>query len=293
MKIKIATTTDTGKVRANNEDALIVCPDLSQQNWSQDKVSSYVPLSQYGSVLVVADGMGGANAGDVASRIAIDTIKDSFTIENVERILAGDKIYEFLSETIEKADDAINMRICEDPDTYGMGTTIVVCWIINGVAHIAWCGDSRCYVYNPFSGMVQLTKDHSLVQEMVDRGEITEVEAFAHPDNNIITRGLGDVNSQSTPDIVSHPLKPNDMILLCSDGLCGFITNKEIENVLSENSKDITKCSDLLLKLALDAGGYDNICIVLASIICDDSTALCVPTTLQKILIRMKRLFKF
>lgn len=292
MKIKIVATTDTGKERTNNEDAFILCPDLLQQDWAQNGTPSYIPCSKYGSLLVVADGMGGANAGEVASAIATKSIRSSFSKAHIEESLNSNDIDGLIQKSIKNADEAINKRIWEDPDTSGMGTTIVVCWIIDNVAHIGWCGDSRCYVFNPFSGIKQLTKDHSLVQELVDKGEISEKEAFTHPDNNVITRGLGDVDSQSTPEIINYSLSPNDIVLLCSDGLCGYCTNRSIEKLLGRNSVDIMKCRDELMRLALDAGGFDNICIALASVINDNQSVPNLPTITQKFWIYIKRLLK-
>ena len=289
MKIKIVAVTDIGKERTNNEDAYIICPDLSQQEWSHSETSTYIPLDKYGSLMVVADGMGGANAGEVASSIAVKSVRQSFSKKNVEHAIKADDINGLLLSCVKDIDESINQKITEEPDTSGMGTTIVICWIIDGTAHIAWCGDSRCYVYNAFKGLELLTKDHSLVQELIDKGEITEKEAFNHPDNNIITRGLGDVDSLTQPDIVSYSINPNDIILLCSDGLCGYTSNKEIEQVLDANSIDIMKCRDELLKLTLDAGGYDNICISLASLINDNQSVPLVPTAIQKMIIKTKK----
>ena len=128
------------------------------------------------------------------------------------------------------------------------------------------------------------------VAAVLDKGEMTEKEAFTHPDNNIITRGLGDVDSTSRPDIVSYSIHPNDILLLCSDGLCGYNTNKEIERVLDKNSVDIIKCRDELLSLSLNAGGYDNICIALASLISNEQSAPSIPTFIQRLFIWLKRL---
>lgn len=293
MKISIAATTDIGKERTNNEDAFLICPDLSEQNWSLSETPSYTKLGKYGSLLIVADGMGGPKAGEIASSMAIQSIQQFFSTTAIENALKNNGIKEFLHTCIIDADNAINQRMFEDPDTSGMGTTIVVCWIIENKAYIAWCGDSRCYVYNPIQGLKPLTKDHSLVQELIDKGEITEKEAFTHPDNSIITRGLGDFDAQSEPDIVTYSLKPNDTILMCSDGLCGFCTNDEISKILDDNFIDIKKCRDELLKISLDAGGYDNICIALASLIGDEQTAPLRPTTMQKLFYRLKRLLTF
>lgn len=291
MKIKIVATTDIGKERTNNEDAYIICPDLLQQDWSLNGTPSYIPLNSYGSVIVVADGMGGANAGEVASTIATNSIKKTFSKDNIKRYLDSHDVNGLLELCIKKADEAINKRILEDPNTSGMGTTIIVCWIINKFAHIAWCGDSRCYVYNPCKGIKQLTKDHSLVQGLVDKGEITEKEAFVHPDNNVITQGLGDFDSQTTPDIISYSLSSNDTLLLCSDGLCGYCTNKKIKKTMWSNYIDVMRCRNELLKDALNAGGYDNICIVLASIISDDQNLPDAITVTQKLLFNLKNMF--
>lgn len=290
MKIKVVAVTNTGKERTNNEDAFTFCPDLVLQDWTLEEMTAYLPLNEYGSVMVVADGMGGANAGEVASSIATNSIQQAFSKENIEEARNDNNIDGLLHQCIKDANEAICDRIQKDPDTYGMGTTIVVCWIIDNQAHIAWCGDSRCYIYNSLEGLKQLTKDHSLVQELVDKGEIKEDEAFTHPDNNIITNGLGDVDSQCIPDIVTYSVSLNDIVLLCSDGLCGYSTNKEIEDVIERNSSDITKCRDELLKLALDAGGFDNICIVMASFISDEqNVAIASPSLLQRLITRIKR----
>ena len=292
MKIKIIATTDTGKERTNNEDTFIICPDLFEQDWDQNETPSFIPCGKYGSLLVVADGMGGTNAGEVASEIAIKSFRSSFSKVHIEESLNSNDIDGLIQDCIKNADEAINKRILEDPDTLGMGTTIVVCWIIDNVAHIGWCGDSRCYVFNPFSGLKQLTKDHSLVQELVDKGEISEKEAFTHPDNNVITRGLGDVDSSSAPEIINYSLSSNDIVLLCSDGLCGYCNNRAIEKVLGKNSIDLRKCCDELMKLALDTGGYDNICIALASIISDNQCEPFSPTIIQKFFWYIKRLLR-
>ena len=273
MKIKISALTDVGKERDNNEDALIYCSDLSLQNWDDGSTAEYKKLGELGTLLVVADGMGGANAGEVASSLAIETVKEFFSVSRVQETLAhGDEeISSLLKETISAADHAINQRMAEDPETDGMGTTIVICWILqDGKSHIAWCGDSRCYLYNTTSGLRRLTKDHSLVQELVDSGEITEEEAFNHPDSNIITCGLGGFQTYPSPDIVTCNLKANDTVMLCSDGLCGYCTDEDIKQVFSSECVETVSCCQKMLNKALDAGGADNIAIVMASVIDDD-----------------------
>ena len=193
MKINISATTDVGCNRENNEDAFAFCPDLSDPDWRQKHTGGYLPLGSQGALLIVADGMGGANAGEVASAVAIDSISRTFSPKAIENATNDDqKICELLTTAIKDADKAVNMHMIDHPETAGMGTTIVLCWVKGDKAYTAWCGDSRCYIYND-KGLQPLTKDHSYVQELVDRGEITEEEAFTHPDNNVITRGLGEV----------------------------------------------------------------------------------------------------
>ena len=177
MKIKISALTDAGKERDNNEDALLFCSNLERQEWQEQATDDYETINSLGSLLIVADGMGGANAGEVASALAVNSVKESFQSQRVQAAIQQELITELMQRSVVTADEAINQRIIKDPDTTGMGTTIVICWILGGTAHIAWCGDSRCYVYNPLNGLQRLTTDHSFVQELIAKGELTEDEA--------------------------------------------------------------------------------------------------------------------
>ena len=270
MRIKLTALSDVGKLRTNNEDAFAICPNLSISNWEQEKMEVYLPIESDGSLLIVADGMGGPDAGEVASHVAIELIKSSFTAHIISSYTNEDEREDFLKKVIADANTAICNSVIDKPEAMGMGTTIVLCWIFNDVAHIAWCGDSRCYVYNPKNGLKPLTKDHSYVQELVDRGEITVKQAFTHPENHVITKGLGDLDVSAEPDIITYPVVPNDLFILCSDGLCGLCRDKSMERVLDQYYKDVDQCKKELLNLALDAGGDDNICIALASVIEDN-----------------------
>ena len=292
MKIKISALTDTGIERPNNEDAFVFCPNLTDANWNIDDMPSYIPLGKFGSLLIVADGMGGANAGEVASATAINSIKDSFNGSDLEAISKSEQdICYFLNKVANAANDAVCKKMIEDPKTNGMGTTIVICWVINDMAYIAWCGDSRCYLYNPRKGLKLLTKDHSYVQELIDKGEITEEEAFTHPDNNIVTKVVGELGMMLLPDITSLKLEPNDYLLLCSDGLCGLCNFDQIENVLMSSYRNIKACRDNLLNLALDAGGSDNITIMLASLFSDTQEKPISLPMLSSIKQSLKRFF--
>lgn len=272
MKINISAITDIGRERENNEDACAFCPNVGKPSWPEKSMSGYEPLSNYGSFIVVADGMGGPNAGEVAASIAIDCVKKTFSDKDVTTAASeeDDKAKALMNQTIVEADKAINQRIIDDPDTAGMGTTIVLCWVMPGKAHIAWCGDSRCYRYNDADGLEPLTKDHSYVQQLIDKGDITAEEALSHPDSNIITRGLGDFDTAVQPDFVTVSISAGDTLLLCSDGLCGYNTDSQIEQVFKDSDGSATQSTDQLLRLALDAGGYDNISIAVASVVDDD-----------------------
>ena len=290
MKIKISSVLDIGK-RENNEDDMAFCPDLSNPEWRKDKMDAYISLGKSGSLAVIADGMGGANAGEVASSIAIKTVKEMFSTERTAAAVSGgdDTIKSLLEETVKKADSDILARIAVDDDTRGMGTTIVICWLLDNKAYIAWCGDSRCYVFHPVAGLKALSHDHSVVQELVDKGEITPEEAFYHPDGNIITRGLGDIGDDGQPDVMVYPVKLGDTLILCSDGLCGYCEDKDIQEIMDESYLDVTECSDRLLKLTLDAGGHDNIAIIVQSVIGDDQDKPAPLTFFQRIKRRFRR----
>lgn len=274
MKINISAKSDVGLERTNNEDAFVFCPDLVMQNWGES-LDSYVPVGALGSVAVVADGMGGANAGEMASTIALETIRCRFCRDNLESLsLTDEVIRSFLRDTITAANDAIMQRVGSDPDTIGMGTTIVLLWQIRQKAYIAWCGDSRCYVYNPDYGLKCLSKDHSYVQELVDRGELSAKDVYGHPDSNVITRCLGDTDSPAVPDIVDYDVRMNDTFLLCSDGLCGYCSDKTIERIVARHIHDLDRCTESLVGAALETGGFDNITIVLSSLIADRSVKI-------------------
>ena len=266
MTFKMAVATNVGLVRSNNEDNFIVNPDLSQKDAWFPPVNGgeVLSLGEFGCLLVVADGMGGMNAGEVASAIAIDTIKEEFSAADLKNIKGTlGRIEKFMSSVVEKADDNIKKKGKEDSSTSGMGTTVVMAWIVDAVAHISWCGDSRAYLFNPASGLIRLSKDHSYVQQLVDEGKLDEELAFDHPESNIITRSLGDSYKKAEADFVTRHLTEGDRILLCSDGLCGLCRDEEILKVMMSNAENIEICRNELIAAALDAGGYDNVTVAL------------------------------
>lgn len=270
IKFKIAAKTDVGRVRENNEDNFQAASDLAvaPMRWINDKECT---LGSKGALLVVADGMGGMNAGEVASEIAIDTLRAYFSPEQItdEVVKTRYTIERFMKNAIVEADNRIKKTAAERPETHGMGTTVVVGWIFDGYLYVSWCGDSRAYVYNPAYGLRQITKDHSYVQDLVDRGAIPPEDAFDYPDNNIITRSLSDAGTKARPDclLMPHELCDGDIILLCTDGLSGMIRDYEIQEVIEANSGNMDQCADALIQAACEASGHDNITVALCQIL--------------------------
>ena len=157
VKIKLAAGTNVGLIRQNNEDNFVVSSDLSTSEWLIPQAGPYADLGEFGALLVVADGMGGANAGEVASAIAVETIQKKFSPEQIKGAISNDKdIQEFMKNVVKEADLNIFNHSKEDASTRGMGTTIVMAWIFGDKAYVCWCGDSRCYVLNKQHGLIQL-----------------------------------------------------------------------------------------------------------------------------------------
>ena len=200
--MRIYSATDVGQKRKMNQDYVF---------------ASEGPVGNLPNLFTVADGMGGHNAGDYASshavRILVDEIREDADYNPVKVI----------RHAIETANTEIRNRAQEDENLRGMGTTMVVATIVDQYAYVANVGDSRLYVIQ--DGIHQITRDHSLVQEMVKMGEISEEEARNHPDKNIITRAIG-VKENVEPDIYEYRLKKGDIILMCTDGLSNMVEMK-------------------------------------------------------------------
>lgn len=267
ITFKMTVATNVGLVRSNNEDNFIVCPDLSvKNNWFvPSDPNDVMYLGELGCVMVVADGMGGMNAGEVASELAVTSIKQSFSeVKDFSKIIdASNHVEDFMKKIIVKADAVIKQKVKEDESTSGMGTTIVMAWVVDNVAHIAWCGDSRAYLFNCQSGLSRLSNDHSYVQELVDTGKLDPELAFDHPNSNIITRSLGDSPNKARPDYVCKKLSVGDYLLLCTDGLCGLCRDEEILDIMMKEYPSIDDYKMKLFEAAFEAGGYDNVTIAL------------------------------
>lgn len=253
--------------RPNNEDNYQVNADLSNGIWEFTK-DIVLPIGSHGSLLLVCDGMGGMNAGEVASKIAVDTVKQRFSLDCLTNAVldSDEKRCDYIKRVIQEADANIKKESRADEAKSGMGSTIVLAWLIDAKVYVGWCGDSRAYKYNPQKGLVQLSHDHSYVQELVDSGKLSPELAFDHPNNNIITRSLGDPRGTAQPDVKWFPLEENDVILLCSDGLCGVLRDNEMEGLIAGHLNSMDSCCNALWEAARAAGWHDNVTIALAQI---------------------------
>lgn len=264
-KLIIGALTDMGNIRKNNEDNFTVIADLVRPDteWGGSK---QLDLGERGSLLVVADGMGGMNAGEVASAIAVSAVEDMFKNMKPEVLRSTATIQNFMSSVVVEADKRIKSQ--STLETRGMGTTIVMAWLYNDYAYVCWCGDSRAYLFNTAVGLRRISKDHSLVQSLVDNHKITDDEAFDSPQSNIITRCLSDSQNNAKPENAEPvELSNGDVIMLCSDGLCGMIRDRDIVQVMRNKIGDgVVKTVDELVAAAKRAGGKDNVTVVAASI---------------------------
>ena len=234
--------TDTGKLRSGNQDCI----------YCRNDVVGSLP-----NLFMVADGMGGHKAGDTASRMCIE--------EMVAYIACTERItpVSAFEQAIENTNRAIYKAATENSQFKGMGTTLVGATIIDDSAYVVNIGDSRLYLMSD-NKLRQITVDHSLVEEMVKSGEIKKDEMRNHPNKNIITRAIG-TGDFVLPDCFEIKVKQGDVMLLCSDGLSNMVDDKKIENILLEND-DVEKACKELVKEANEAGGKDNISVVLVKI---------------------------
>ncbi len=226
-----ASRTDVGKVRANNQDAVILA----------------------GRLAGVADGMGGHLGGETASAIVRDGLI----------ALLRDK--EPDASALRTGVEAVNRRVFlkseEDEHLRGMGTTLTVLWLGDVEALIAHVGDSRCYRLRD-GELQQMTEDHSLVMEMVRAGALTREQAHVHPMRNVITRAVG-TDQGVDIDMLHFPREKGDLWLICSDGLHGMVSDDEMQAILTDESASLENKAQRLLEAALDAGGRDNVSLVL------------------------------
>lgn len=237
--IKTASRSDVGKKRQLNQDVVY---------------SSELPVGNLPNLFIIADGMGGHKAGDYASRYAVDTIENE-TLESLEE---NPEI--ILQKAISKANKDIRELSHQNPDMEGMGTTIVAATIYGKYMKVANVGDSRLYIING-KKIKQITRDHSLVEEMVRIGELDRISARNHPNKNIITRAVG-VTASVVADFFDVELKEGDVILMCSDGLSNMLEDEEIRMIACAQ-RDIIEKAEALVRAANNNGGKDNISLII------------------------------
>ena len=226
-----------------------------KRKMNQDFVyASQQPVGNLENLFIVADGMGGHKAGDYASRCCVETMVE--TIENTPLI----KPVEVLKAAAKQANQKILEKSRSDKDYEGMGTTLLACTSRDNILYIANVGDSRLYIID--DRIDQMTHDHSLVEEMVMRGELSRDKARTHPDKNIITRAVG-VMDDLKVDFFDVSLNPGDIVLLCSDGLTNMVEDEDILKIV-KRAESLEEAAHSLINAANDAGGTDNISAVLA-----------------------------
>lgn len=236
--LKTFSITDIGKKRQLNQDYVY---------------TSEMPVGNLPNVFIVADGMGGHNAGDYASKYTVETI-----VQEIARS-REDNAVRVIKDAIEIANEHIRQKAKEDIHLYGMGTTLVVATCMGSRLQVANVGDSRLYVVN--DKITQITRDHSLVEEMVRMGGIDREAARSHPDKNIITRAIG-ASETIKVDFFTVELQKGDIVLMCSDGLTNMLEDEEIRMILN-GQRDIVEKAEELVKAANNNGGRDNIAVIL------------------------------
>ncbi|MBQ8151418.1 MAG: Stp1/IreP family PP2C-type Ser/Thr phosphatase [Firmicutes bacterium] len=230
---------DRGVSRANNEDACFVIP-------SDD-------------VYIVADGVGGNSSGEVASRTAVSEIAMTVNDRDMKELKTANDIFEFFGEAIESANEKIYMMGRKERAYRGMATTVVAAYVRKGTIYIANVGDSRAYLLRD-DKLSQITRDHTYVNELVEKGVITEEEAETHSQRNVITRALG-ADITVTPDFYQFRVSRGDIVMLCSDGLYGEIPDEDIMAILSQD-RPMSEICQMLVDEANAQGGRDNITVV-------------------------------
>lgn len=272
LKYTISAQSHQGMVRLNNEDNILVVPAIHEnQSWMPgDSSDKYLNVfdqqegeSLNGVLLAVADGMGGANAGEVASNIAVSVIEEALSLPDFEF-----NLHENPKAVLFNLIHAANKKIIDysesNVETKGMGTTMTISFINDEGGHVAWIGDSRAYLYRPNAGLRQVSKDHSVVQELLDSNQISEEIAFYHPDSHVITQSLGDSARAISPSYIRVDILEGDLLMLCTDGLNGMLMDSEIESVITNYAHaDLNELTDQLIHAANDAGGNDNVSLIL------------------------------
>lgn len=245
--LEVATATHSGMVRSHNEDSIAADAEIG--------------------LAVLADGMGGYNAGEVASGIAVAMISDEMKKLLGDAETEAGNAEDLLSEHVARANAAIYQAAQSQPQYSGMGTTLVVAlWHDNKMA-VGHVGDSRLYRLRGET-FEQVTRDHSLLQEQIDSGMITREQARFSQNKNLVTRAVG-IDAEVETEVHTYPVQPGDIYLLCSDGLSDMVTDEDIQLTLSSLQANLSLAAEQLVQQANDNGGRDNISVILVRVLKD------------------------
>jgi protein phosphatase len=260
LKVEVFGRTDVGKTRDHNEDSFMVA-DLTRHVASLQPDMREHEVGQRGSLFVVADGMGGAAAGEIASDLAVDSIYAHMVSEWGNDAEVTEQRFAFrLKEAVEFANGRIHEYAKAHPEHRGMGTTTTAAGIFECALYMVQIGDSRGYLIRA-GKITQITKDQSLMQRLVDAGELTEEEAAVSERRNIILQALGP-DPHVKVDLTRQELRKGDMLVMCSDGLSGLVQREDMLQIVLANRELVAVCK-ALIDLANERGGPDNItCIV-------------------------------
>ncbi len=246
--LQIVSLSDPGMVRDNNEDSVASHPELG--------------------IVVLADGMGGYNAGEVASGMATASIVAGLAqswaaaaLQGLDRTASIALSQSLLQEQVQKANAAVYVAAQNNPECAEMGTTLVACLFYDNFISVAHVGDSRLYRLRN-DVLEKITRDHSLLQEQLDSGMITQEEAHLSNNKNMLTRAVG-IYPDEEAEIHSYDVLPNDIFLLCSDGLFAMIEHDDMQMTLNELKANLDLAAELLIQTANDAGGHDNVSVIL------------------------------
>ena len=257
---------------------------------------TFADVPEKGLLFFVADGMGGHNAGEVASEIAVTTVREFFSADRMPSgiVKSREKRASYMEKIVVEADRRIHEDGMTHTEREGMGSTLIMAWLVGNELTVTWCGDSRLYRYRPGLGIEMLSEDHSLVQDMVRRRLITYEETFGHPQGNIVTNCLGGGSGSKAEYESRHFLvKSGDILLMCSDGLSGVVfddgrlapdgkpySEENLKDVIEQHRTSMIECCGALFDAAKRCDWYDNVTAILVEVGGDTGDAVHVgPTT--------------
>ncbi len=245
--MRVGLYTDKGMKRAQNEDAVRV-------------------LNEY-NVFLLADGVGGNRAGEIASNRTLDIVSDYFHNNPIEEAKGAEEIFQYFEDVVDYANEYIKQLARLKPECTGMATTLIIAYVRKQILYVANVGDSRVYFIHG-SEIHQVTVDHTYVNDLVRMGAITRLEAEHHRKKNVITRAIG-ANSYNNPDCFNLYIEPEDQFLLCSDGLYDEVSDDEMLQIVN-SSDDVALCAKALVDRANKNGGNDNISVICINMLEDD-----------------------